>query len=291
MILLLLKTIYGLKQAAYEYWLVLLKAMQKVGLLRNKADPCVYYRWTNNGLNIWSSWVDDILSAGDKKDVGQGREALKDHFELNEVGDLQEYVRCKVDYDREKGTMVLTQPVLIQSFEDKFNLEEYGNRIPNTPASPNTTLMEGETKLGTEKHHKYCKGVGKMIHLSKYSRPDILNAVQELLRHGAHPMEAHYTAMIQCMKYVVNTKDTGFKIIPHGIWDGQDKNFEFVIMGKSDSNFAQDAKTRHSISGYAAYLNGVTYMSKSQMQKFIPPASQKRNVSLVVTVFRTCCME
>ena len=37
--LMLLKTIYGLKQSAFEYWRVLLKAMRGLGLLRSKADP------------------------------------------------------------------------------------------------------------------------------------------------------------------------------------------------------------------------------------------------------------
>lgn len=51
-VLLLLKRIYGLKQAAFEYWRALLKALKAVGLMRSKVDPCVYYRRTDKGLNI-----------------------------------------------------------------------------------------------------------------------------------------------------------------------------------------------------------------------------------------------
>ena len=40
-VLLLLKTIHGLKQAAFEYWRALLKAITAIGLLQNKADPCI----------------------------------------------------------------------------------------------------------------------------------------------------------------------------------------------------------------------------------------------------------
>jgi hypothetical protein len=91
-VLLLLKTIYGLKQAAFEYWRALLNAIRAVGLTRNKADPCVYFEWTQNGLTIWASWVDDLMSGGPKNDVLQGREALKQYFDLDEVGELQEYI-------------------------------------------------------------------------------------------------------------------------------------------------------------------------------------------------------
>jgi len=79
-LLLLLKTIYGLKQSAFEYWRVLLKAMRGLGLLRSKADPCVYYKWADNGLCIWTSWVDDLLSIGKEVDVHEGREKLKMYF-------------------------------------------------------------------------------------------------------------------------------------------------------------------------------------------------------------------
>ena len=65
-VLLLLKTIYGLKQAAYAYWTALLAVLKKIGLQRSKAGPYLYFRWTKNGLNMWTLWVDDFLNADTK---------------------------------------------------------------------------------------------------------------------------------------------------------------------------------------------------------------------------------
>ena len=190
--LLLLKTIYGLKQAAFEYWRTLLKALKTISMTRSKADPCVYYKWTDKGLMIWSSWVDDIMSCGHRDDVIQGREALKQHFDLDEIGDLTEYVGCKVEYNKEEGWVKLTQPVLLQSFEDEFELP---TRNYNAPAAANTVLVgQGDVVLDEEEHHEYRKGVGKLIHLSKYTRPAILNAVRELSRFGSAPNRAHMKA-------------------------------------------------------------------------------------------------
>ena len=39
------KTQNGVKNAAKAFWLVLLKIMASIGLLRSKADPCLYYTW------------------------------------------------------------------------------------------------------------------------------------------------------------------------------------------------------------------------------------------------------
>ena len=61
-LLLLKKTLYGVKNAAKAFWLVLLKIMASIGLLRGKADPCLYYTWDAlYGLIIILSWIDDLL--------------------------------------------------------------------------------------------------------------------------------------------------------------------------------------------------------------------------------------
>ena len=88
-VLLLLKAIYGLKQAAFEYCKTLLNALKTVSLRQSKADPCVYFKWSKSGLMIWSSWVDDLMSYVKKEDVLQGRNAIKHHFELDEIGELE----------------------------------------------------------------------------------------------------------------------------------------------------------------------------------------------------------
>jgi len=61
-------------------------------------------------------------------------------------------------------------------------------------------LVEGPV-MDEKMHRLYRKGVGKLIHLSKYSRPDILNAVRELTKSGNKPSVAHYRAMLRVMKF------------------------------------------------------------------------------------------
>jgi hypothetical protein len=53
---------------------------------------------------------------------------------------------------------------------------------------------------------------------------------------------------------------------PERKWDGKD-NFYFKINGRSDSDYAKDTQTRHSISGYIVYLEGVPVMHRSATQK------------------------
>ena len=68
--------------------------------------------------------VDDLIAFGPHEEVLLNKEEFTMHFEVDNVGWMNEYIGCKVDVDREKTTMKITQPVLLQSFEDKFQLPE-----------------------------------------------------------------------------------------------------------------------------------------------------------------------
>jgi hypothetical protein len=73
-------------------------------------------------LLIYLSWVDDILVAGPKESLLKAKAALRNHFTSDEQGELHEYVGCKIERDKEKRWMKLSQPVMIQSFSDEFDL-------------------------------------------------------------------------------------------------------------------------------------------------------------------------
>ena len=158
--------------------------------------------------------------------------------------------------------------VLLQSLEDEFELP---SRDPITPAASGTTLTgKGEpVSVDEATHRDYRKGVGKLIHLGKYTKSEILNAVRELSRFGSNPNPAHYKAMLRCMRYCVSTKEQGLLLKPTGRWDGKDKNYKFRIRGRSDSTFASCPETKRSVSGWSCYLNDAPYVRKSKMQKFV----------------------
>ena len=112
-----------------------------------------------------------------------------------------------------------------------------------TPATANTVLKEAEDDeevMNQTEQKFYRSGVGKLLHLMRWSRPDIYNAVRDLSRHGGKCTKAHIKAMKRCMKYCVETKHMGWKLCPERKWDGKDKNFQFRVHGKSDSDYACD---------------------------------------------------
>jgi hypothetical protein len=86
---------------------------------------------------------------------------------------------------------------------------------------------------------KFRSGVRKLLHLMKWSQPEVMNSVCELSHFMTGATAAHMKAMYHVMKYCLGTRDKGLTLKPNCKWDG-DPNFEFVITGHSDSDYAKD---------------------------------------------------
>ena len=200
------RTLYGTKQAAYEFWKETVESMESMGCGRNKADPCLYFKWVNNKLLMWMSWIDDYLYCGQEQDALQARDDMKKRFECDDVGPLEEFVGCKIEWNKEERWMRLTQPVLLQSFKDEFDLpiQEYSTLAPGGQVLK--TVVKEEDQNSEEEHARYQSGVGKMMHMMRRSRPEISNAVRDLSRFMMQKTgPIHIATMKQAMKYCTDT--------------------------------------------------------------------------------------
>jgi hypothetical protein len=187
-------------------------------------------------------------------------------FDCDDVGELTDYVGCKIDINKEEGWLRMTQPVLLQSFEDEFGID--GTNATNTPAIPGSVLQytEGDKIMNRDEMFTFRSGTGKLLHLMKWSRPEIKNAVRELSRFMAGATQKHMKAMKRVMSYCVGTKERGLFLKPNARWDGKDKSFPFEVGGRCDSDYAKDPMTRRSVSGYSTSLCGAPVTTKSKMQ-------------------------
>ncbi len=87
------------------------------------------------------SWIDDSLIIGSKKAFEKAKKESMERFDCKYCGDLDEYVECKIELT--ENSLKFTQPVLIQSYSDKFELP---TRIYKTPAQVGSVLAAG-TKI------------------------------------------------------------------------------------------------------------------------------------------------
>ena len=92
-----------------------------------------------------------------------------DRFDSDDIGDLKEYVGCKIEHNVEEGYIRFTQPVMLQSYQDEFKVSKDKERV--TPADPGTVLVHSDENLqvNPEKHKYYRSGVGKLLHMMRWS--------------------------------------------------------------------------------------------------------------------------
>jgi hypothetical protein len=191
-------------------------------------------------------------------------------FECDEVGNMDTYVGCKIDRgdDKKRPCPKIMQPFLLQSYHDEIKLPE--GRVPNTPMEPGSVLVkvhEGN-ELDMKAHKTYRSGVGKLLHMMRWSRPDVLNITREMFMIMVVACQAHMKAMQRTMQYCLNTTNRGILLQPNDHWGG-DPDVEFTVSGKSESYYAKDPDTMRSVSGGIGYLCGAIVSMRSAGQNIL----------------------
>jgi hypothetical protein len=282
-VLLLLQTLYGLKNAARAYWNKLLACFKDMKYGRSQADPCLYFKWLNEQLILWVSWVDDCLFICPPRMRDEIRSEMTTRFDCDVVGNMDEYVGCMMKRNDAEGSIKITQPVILQSFVDEFELPTSGQE-PNTPGEPGQSLMPcGDAEeLGPEEQTKYRSGVGKLLHVMRWSRPDILNAVRDLSRYMKQASGRHKQAMYRVMRYCTKTSKRGLKLKPTRKWDGN-ADFKFRVRGRSDSTYASDQATMRSITGTTVFVEDAPVAMKCFQQTNVTLSSAEAELMAAVT--------
>ena len=104
--------------------------------------------------------------------------------------------------------------------------------------------------------------------MMRWTRPEIMNAVQELSRFSGRALQSHVMAMFRVMKYCRGTPERGLFLQPTTKWDGN-PDMGFEIIGYSDSDWAKDPDTRRSVSGWSTFLFDAPISMKSKMMPIV----------------------
>ena len=133
--LVLLKAMYGLIQAARQFYKKLVRiTVGKMGFKKSDADGCLLMRVIKQGTVILCVYVNDMLVVGDKVAVENFKQEIKKHFNTKEEGTLGEYVGCKVI--RKGNELHMFQPNIMYKLEKEFRVDVQEVCKYQTPAAP-----------------------------------------------------------------------------------------------------------------------------------------------------------
>jgi hypothetical protein len=217
---LLRKTIYGFVQSAKKFYEKLIDVLKVIGFEGNKSDPCVWTMWDSivNYMLIIGICVDDCLIIGKESSVSNLLEDLKKHeFNLKIEKDVVEYLSCHIVESKKEAKLTIFQPHLLIRLTQKFGEEIKKMRKYLTPGTPRFKIQKSTDDLeviNNDLQRMYRFGVGMLLYLTKYSRPDISNIVRELSKCMNATSWGSYQELLHVIKFINDTKSFKLKVIP-----------------------------------------------------------------------------
>ena len=108
-------------------------------------------------------------------------------------------------------------------------------------------LEDDDELINTNLQAQYRSGVGMLLYLINYTRPDIANLVREYSKMKDKATPLHNKTLLKLIKYLLGTKNKGLRMNPK-------MNGDHLIAGYGDSDYAGDKDTSRIITRLGTYL-------------------------------------
>jgi hypothetical protein len=261
----LLSSLYGLKQAAYDWYELLREVLTCLGFSRCDADYAVflYDRHNEQGVRIQCiiAWhVDDgLAAASDRPFLSWIKGQIGERFGITDLGAVKKYLGVQFERDRSTRELWMYQAEYITYLLEEHEMLDCNPvQLPmdsNHPFGRDTDLHPFIENLASD----YRKLVGELLYLAMYTRPDIAIAVMKLAQYNSSPEPRHYGAAKHVLRYLAGTMNMRVH------YGGATASAE--LHGFSDSDWASCPDDRISITGYVWFLNGgpISHSSKKQI--------------------------
>ena len=264
----LLKGIYGLCQAARQFWKKFVNTVKQepFGFQVCPADPSMLFKENELGVCIIIMYVDDMLIIGKMEQIQDFASKIQNEFSVKIQHKHADYLGCEFNMNKERTRGWLGEPSIIKSLEQKFGDRAMKERLSLTPGTPRLTakrLENLEDKVNPEDHETYRSGVGTLLYLTKHSRPDICNPVRELSKTMDAPAPVHLKVMYKAIRHVLLTKGYGLK------FELRKDMLKWALKALSDSDFPCDKETRISVLFYIIYFCGIPIAWRSKGMKSV----------------------
>jgi hypothetical protein len=238
--------------------------LKRHGFVSNRAGYCFYTLIIDsNNYVLLLLYVDDIIVAATTEELcSKYMKLIAKHFKISYSGELREYLNIRIEHDRLKRTVYLSQEGYIVEMLEQFGIQ------PDTkveiPMQENLKVRLQEEENLTPRQTAYVQQfpyrqlVGTILYLNICTRPTISYAISTLAKFNNTPTFTACKALIRLAKYLYNTRADKLAL-------GGGAKLPFIV-SYSDSDWAGCPDTRYSRSGHMVFMgNGpVAWYSKMQ---------------------------
>ena len=119
------KTIYGLKQASYQWYLKFHDVISSFGFVVNIMDECIYQKINRSKIYFLILYVDVILLAtNDKGLLYEVKQFLSKNFDMKDMGDASYVIGIMIHRNRFRGILGLSQETYMNKVLERFQMKD-----------------------------------------------------------------------------------------------------------------------------------------------------------------------
>lgn len=222
----LLKSLYGLKQAGREWGQLLTKALLAWGMSQSAIDPCLFTYSTGESILWVAVWVDDcVICDNDHQLRSRFVSYLSKAFPVEDKGELNWILHVRVQRDRRSRKLSMFQDLYVKDLLTRFGgLLDGLTRRFDSPCDASVHFSSDQCPdhdsvefVQMSSHRKdYMSLVGAYLWLANVTRPELSYIAGQLARFVSNPSALHYRAALRVLLYLKSTQDQGLIFHPQG---------------------------------------------------------------------------
>ncbi|KAF7569560.1 UBN2 multi-domain protein [Pyrenophora tritici-repentis] len=190
-VLRVLRSLYGLKQAARDWNLLIKKELLAWGFVQSLADPCMFIH-KEKQLRILV-YVDDIAAAAkDRAQIDWFYEKLSGRFNTKNLG---RFIRS-LEYELRETESAA------QSTSIKSSTYTQDKKIPSADYTSFRPATDNDTRIDIT---EYQQVIGSLMFAMVLTRPDIAFTLGKLSQYMSDPAEHHGHALKNLLRYLRST--------------------------------------------------------------------------------------
>ena len=231
------KSLYGLRQAGFNWNTDLHEFLTAAGLTRSEIDPALYHL-KGRDAPVITVYVDDlIVMTSSVEEMRAFIERMREKYTIK-VTDLTVYLSQRVTWSTDADTSGNAGGVSVDqvAYIDKV-LRDYGLHEANGSRNPNMRVRPKDSTPGEAS--AFRKAVGQLLWIQRTARPDITFPMMQLCTAVGDPTAEDAARLKKVMRYLNATRDYGLLIQPGG-----------ELIAFVDSDWATDETDRRSVSGF-----------------------------------------
>jgi hypothetical protein len=186
------KALYGLKQSGREWNKLLAKTLKDLGWTQSEeVDACLFTRDTGSGLEYLIVYVDDlILACPDTERMSAAKSQIAGHFQVKDLGELKYVLGVAVTRDKKQKTVRRCQAAYTTRMLERHSVPATARF--RTPMEARAQPVKHDKQASPEDTTRCQEMVGSLMHLARFTRPDISTAVGVAARFASNPSPEHF---------------------------------------------------------------------------------------------------